>query len=46
MILRLIITSGATHGINIVSSGLEFKLVVNELIVSEMEHHSNIVHGK
>ena len=41
---EIIFTSGTTHGINIISSGLE-KLITSkdELIVSEMEHHSNIV---
>ena len=41
---EIIFTSGTTHGINIISSGLEKKISSNdELIVSEMEHHSNIV---
>ena len=41
---EIIFTSGTTHGINIISSGLE-QLISSkdELIVSEMEHHSNIV---
>ena len=41
---EIIFTSGTTHGINIISSGLE-KIISSkdELIVSEMEHHSNIV---
>ena len=40
----MIFTSGTTHGINIVSSGLESQInSSDELIVSEMEHHSNIV---
>ena len=41
---EIIFTSGTTHGINIISSGLE-KMIPSEdeLIVSEMEHHSNIV---
>ncbi|MFL2633796.1 MAG: aminotransferase class V-fold PLP-dependent enzyme [Candidatus Marisimplicoccus sp.] len=41
---EIIFTSGTTHGINIISSGLE-KLISSkdELIISEMEHHSNIV---
>ncbi|MBT3646274.1 MAG: cysteine desulfurase [Cryomorphaceae bacterium] len=41
---EIIFTSGTTHGINIISSGLE-KMISSkdELIVSEMEHHSNIV---
>lgn len=41
---EVIFTSGTTHGINIVSSGLESQITSSdELIVSEMEHHSNIV---
>ena len=41
---EIIFTSGTTHGINIISSGLEkFITSKDELIVSEMEHHSNIV---
>ncbi len=41
---EIIFTSGATHGINIVSSGYSKILNENdELLVSEMEHHSNIV---
>ena len=41
---EIIFTSGTTHGINIISSGLEKTISSNdELIVSEMEHHSNIV---
>ncbi len=41
---EVIFTSGTTHGINIISSGLEKELSSkDELIVSEMEHHSNIV---
>ena len=41
---EVIFTSGTTHGINIVSSGLESQIKSSdELIVSEMEHHSNIV---
>ena len=41
---EIIFTSGATHGINIVSSGYSKILNKNdELLVSEMEHHSNIV---
>ena len=41
---EIIFTSGTTHGINIISSGLE-KMISSKdaLIVSEMEHHSNIV---
>ena len=41
---EIIFTSGTTHGINIISSGLESQInSSDELIVSEMEHHSNIV---
>jgi len=41
---EVIFTSGTTHGINILSSGLESQIgSSDELIVSEMEHHSNIV---
>ncbi|MED5269247.1 MAG: cysteine desulfurase [Bacteroidota bacterium] len=41
---EVIFTSGTTHGINIVSSGLESQITSSdELIVTEMEHHSNIV---
>ena len=41
---EIIFTSGTTHGINIISSGLEKSISsTDELIVSEMEHHSNIV---
>ena len=41
---EVIFTSGTTHGINIISSGLESQInSSDELIVSEMEHHSNIV---
>jgi len=41
---EIIFTSGTTHGINIISSGLEKMISSNdELIISEMEHHSNIV---
>ena len=41
---EVIFTSGTTHGINIISSGLEKELSSkDELIISEMEHHSNIV---
>ena len=41
---EIIFTSGTTHGINIIASGLE-KMISSkdELIISEMEHHSNIV---
>ena len=41
---EIIFTSGATHGINIVSSGYSKVLNNNdEILVSAMEHHSNIV---
>ena len=41
---EIIFTSGTTHSINIVSSGLEAILKKgDEIIVSAMEHHSNIV---
>ena len=41
---EVIFTSGTTHSINIVSSGYEQLLEVgDEVIVSFMEHHSNIV---
>jgi len=41
---EVIFTSGTTHGINIVSAGLESQISSSdELILSEMEHHSNIV---
>jgi len=41
---EIIFTSGATHGINIIASGYSKILSNNdELLVSEMEHHSNIV---
>ena len=41
---EIIFTSGTTHGINIVSSGYsEILSEKDELIVSELEHHSNIV---
>jgi cysteine desulfurase/selenocysteine lyase len=41
---EIIFTSGATHGINLVASGFSGKLnQEDEIIVSEMEHHSNIV---
>ena len=41
---EIIFTSGTTHGINIVSSGLQSILTQNdEIIISAMEHHSNIV---
>ena len=41
---EIIFTSGTTHGINMVASG--FAALLNkddEIIVSELEHHSNIV---
>ncbi len=41
---EIIFTSGTTHGINLVASG--FAALLNkgdEIIVSELEHHSNIV---
>ena len=41
---EVIFTSGTTHGINIISSGLQSLLTKkDEIIVSAMEHHSNIV---
>ena len=41
---EIIFTSGTTHGINIVSSGLQSILTQDdEIIISAMEHHSNIV---
>lgn len=41
---EIIFTAGTTHSINIVSSGLEDILQKgDEIIVSAMEHHSNIV---
>jgi len=41
---EVIFTSGTTHGINIISSGLQsFLTKKDEIIVSAMEHHSNIV---
>jgi cysteine desulfurase/selenocysteine lyase len=41
---EIIFTSGTTHSINIVSSGFETLLKADdEIIVSAMEHHSNIV---
>ncbi|MAU58376.1 MAG: cysteine desulfurase CsdA [Flavobacteriaceae bacterium] len=43
-ICEIIFTSGATHGINIIASGYSKILSNNdELLVSQMEHHSNIV---
>ncbi|PHS67534.1 MAG: cysteine desulfurase CsdA [Flavobacterium sp.] len=41
---EVIFTSGTTHGINMVASGFSKLLKKDdEIIVSEMEHHSNIV---
>ena len=41
---EIIFTSGTTHGINIVASGYTSQLSKeDEIIVSELEHHSNIV---
>lgn len=41
---EVIFTSGTTHGINLVASGFKSLLSADdELIVSAMEHHSNIV---
>ena len=41
---ELIFTSGTTHGINLVASGFtEILKKDDEIIVSAMEHHSNIV---
>lgn len=41
---EVILTAGTTHSINIVASGFEALLKVgNELLVSALEHHSNIV---
>lgn len=41
---EIIFTSGTTHGINIVASGYSnFLKKGDEIILSEMEHHSNIV---
>lgn len=41
---EIIFTSGTTHAINIVAAGYHALLVPgNELLVSAMEHHSNIV---
>lgn len=40
----VILTSGTTHGINMVASGFtEFLEAGDEVIVSALEHHSNIV---
>jgi len=41
---EIILTSGTTHGINLVASGLSSILEKgDEIIVSALEHHSNIV---
>ena len=41
---EIIFTSGTTHSINLVSSGFnEFLSKEDEIIVSQLEHHSNIV---
>ncbi|RLK03261.1 aminotransferase class V-fold PLP-dependent enzyme [Tenacibaculum discolor] len=41
---EIILTSGTTHGVNIVASGFASILQVgDEIIVSALEHHSNIV---
>ena len=41
---EIIFTSGTTHGINLVASGFsEFLKQGDEIIVSALEHHSNIV---
>ena len=41
---EIIFTSGTTHGINIVASGFsKFLNKGDEIIISAMEHHSNIV---
>lgn len=41
---EIILTSGTTHGINMVASGFEDLLrAEDEIIVSALEHHSNIV---
>jgi cysteine desulfurase/selenocysteine lyase len=41
---EVIFTSGTTHGINLVASGFsEFLKQGDEIIVSALEHHSNIV---
>ncbi|WP_461532609.1 aminotransferase class V-fold PLP-dependent enzyme [Sinomicrobium sp.] len=41
---EMIFTSGTTHGINLVASGFaEFLDQGDEIVVSAMEHHSNIV---
>ena len=41
---EIILTSGTTHSINLVANGFESVLKKgDELIVSELEHHANIV---
>jgi len=41
---EIIFTSGTTHGINLVANGFASRLTAgDELIVSALEHHSNIV---
>ena len=41
---EIILTSGTTHGINIIASGYaELLKADDELLVSAMEHHSNII---
>lgn len=41
---EIIFTSGTTHGINLVAAGFESLLVAeDEIIISAVEHHSNIV---
>lgn len=40
---EIIFTSGTTHGINMVANGFSSLNKGDELIVSAMEHHSNIV---
>lgn len=41
---EIIFTSGTTHGINLVANGFSSELKVgDEVIVSALEHHSNIV---
>ena len=41
---EIILTSGTTHSINIIASGYASLLKTgDELLVSAMEHHSNIV---